>query len=85
VLILLIVIAAVASNGGGSTGSGGGSSTAGGSSASETTAGIGTPVRDGRFEFTVTKVRCGVPSVGSPGLVLRRRGRRGVLIASGRR
>jgi hypothetical protein len=68
VLILLIVIVSVASNGGGSTGSGGGSSTAGGSSGSGTTAGIGTPVRDGKFEFTVTKMRCGVPSVGSGGL-----------------
>lgn len=27
-------------------------------------AGIGAPVRDGKFEFTVSKVRCGVPSVG---------------------
>jgi Domain of unknown function (DUF4352) len=32
------------------------------------TPGIGTPARDGKFEFTVTKMRCGVPSVGPEGL-----------------
>lgn len=30
----------------------------------ETTAGIGTPVRDGKFEFTVTGVEAEVPTVG---------------------
>ncbi|MEU8242249.1 DUF4352 domain-containing protein [Actinoplanes missouriensis] len=31
----------------------------------EKAAGIGDPVRDGKFEFTVSKVKCGVDSVGS--------------------
>jgi len=30
-------------------------------------AGLNTPVRDGKFEFTVTKVKCGVESVGPEG------------------
>ena len=42
----------------------GGSSDAGGAR-QEPAAGIGTAVRDGKFEFTVQKVQCGVPSVGS--------------------
>lgn len=31
-------------------------------------AGVGTPVRDGKFEFTVTGVKCGVTKVGSDAL-----------------
>jgi Domain of unknown function (DUF4352) len=72
-LVVLIVIIAVAS-GGGSTSTGDSSAasagTAGGSSSDESTSAgkVGAPVRDGKFEFTVTKVRCGVPSVGPEGL-----------------
>lgn len=49
-IVLIIVIAAVASSGGG------GSSASGGGSGSAAVAGIGTPVKDGKFQFTVTKV-----------------------------
>lgn len=34
-------------------------------SADDTVAGLGTPVRDGQFEFVVTEVEAGVPSIGS--------------------
>lgn len=55
------------SSGSGSSGSSGVSS--GGSSAASSKAekkdlGVGTPVRDGQFEFTITKVQTGVKSVG---------------------
>lgn len=36
-----------------------------GDSAMKGPAVLGTPVRDGKFEFTPTKVTCGIPSVGS--------------------
>lgn len=60
-VIIIIVVAAIASSGGGNgnnnTSSGGsGTSTAGSNGSGSTTAGLGTPVRDGKFEFTVTKV-----------------------------
>lgn len=61
-LVLLIIVISVATSGGGSSSSSPDSS--GSSAGSDKTAGIGTPVRDGKFEFTVTKIRCGVPSVG---------------------
>jgi hypothetical protein len=50
-------------SGAGSSGSGSGSGSGGNGRAPA--AGIGTAVRDGKFEFTVQKVQCGVPSVGS--------------------
>jgi len=61
-IIVVIIIAAVA--GGNKNSSSPGSSTNptdGGTSA----AGLNTPVRDGSFEFTVSKVKCGVPTVGA--------------------
>lgn len=66
VLVLLIIVISAATGG-----SGGGTGTDSGPSAGNSvakSAAIGTAVRDGKFEFTVTKVRCGVPSVGSAGL-----------------
>ena len=66
-MVLIIVISAATSGGDPSSDS---SSNASGSSSGDSAgsggaAGIGTPVRDGKFEFTVTKMRCGVPSVGT--------------------
>jgi hypothetical protein len=70
VLVALIVIASVTSGGAKST-------TASSTTASETSsaapakpkaAGIGTAVRDGKFEFTVTKVQAGVATVGPEAL-----------------
>ncbi|GAB2934639.1 hypothetical protein GCM10027047_33850 [Rhodococcus aerolatus] len=72
VLVVLGIIIGVSSSGGSSGGGGGeGSTAATGSGATSTAApaaedapGIGTPVRDGKFEFTVTAVEPPVPSVG---------------------
>lgn len=41
------------------------SSAGGDGAAGPAVAGVGQPARDGKFEFTVTKVQCGVPSVGT--------------------
>ncbi|MEO6879529.1 MAG: DUF4352 domain-containing protein [Mycobacteriaceae bacterium] len=51
--------------------SSGGEGSAGGGSAS----GIGTPVRDGKFEFTVTSVGPGVPSIGTEPLEQKAQGK----------
>lgn len=70
VLVALGVVIALATSGGSSGGGGGEGSTAapgsGGttSAAAPAAAGLGTPVRDGDFEFTVTAVEPAVPSVG---------------------
>jgi hypothetical protein len=75
VLVVLLVLVGIASSGGGgtSTGTSSASSSSGTSDGatageSKTAAKIGAPVRDGKIEFTVTKMRCGVPSVGPEGL-----------------
>jgi Domain of unknown function (DUF4352) len=80
ILVAIFVIIGVASGGGSPavSSSGGSNETSNetsndapnGTSSGESATGakIGTPVRDGKFEFTVTKVRCGVPSVGPEGL-----------------
>lgn len=62
--LFVIACGAGQAKGGGSTTTGG-STTAGGSTtkASKTPT-IGKPVRDGKFEFTVEKVKCGVSKVG---------------------
>lgn len=69
VLVVLGIVIGVAGGGGSSTdaaGSGGeGSAGATASAAPAAVAGLGTPVRDGKFEFTVTAVEPGVPSIGS--------------------
>jgi len=67
-LIIAIIVIVVLIK---STGGGGGSTTAGGGGGSGTTtsqksaAKIGTPVRDGKFEFTVTGVDPGKSSIGT--------------------
>ncbi len=74
-LIVLVVII-VAATGGGSKADSSAATSSDSSSGTpndtsgtgETAAKIGTPVRDGKFEFTVTKLRCGVPSVGPEGI-----------------
>lgn len=79
-VVLIVVGSAIGSSGGNGSNdtasSVGGAPTAGAGVGSEqpkekkaeekkdTVAKVGTPVRDGKFQFTVTKVRCGVPSVG---------------------
>jgi len=69
-LIALIVVIAVATNSGGS--SSGPSNAAGGSSGSSAApaaaAGLNTPARDGKFEFTVTAVDPGKATIGTNGL-----------------
>jgi hypothetical protein len=62
-IIVLIVIIAVAANsgGGGSTSS----SNNGSSADSATAAGLNTPVRDGKFEFTVTGIDCSQNTIGA--------------------
>ena len=70
-LAVIIAIIAIASGGGKSsdTGTPATSAPAGSASASSAAAekatGIGTPVRDGKFEFTVTKVESGKKTVGA--------------------
>ncbi|WP_241249828.1 DUF4352 domain-containing protein [Rhodococcus sp. X156] len=61
-IVLIIVIVMATSAGGGSD-----SDSAGGSGSSEqaSQATIGTPVRDGKFEFVVNAVQPGTPTVGS--------------------
>ncbi|SNS97660.1 DUF4352 domain-containing protein [Rhodococcoides kyotonense] len=61
-ILLVIVVAAVNSGGGSSTPASDTGSTA--ATESESAAGLGTPVRDGKFEFVVTGAQPGVPSVG---------------------
>lgn len=56
-----------------SGGTGGGNLPAG--VAAQPEPGIGEPVRDGKFEFTVQEVQCGVQSVGSSGLAKTAQGR----------
>lgn len=63
IVAFAIVVAAV------TQGSGGSNETSGvrddsGAEQTESTPGLNTPVRDGKFEFTVTGVQLGVPSVG---------------------
>jgi hypothetical protein len=78
-LVLLLIIVGVVGGGGGTTPSddaaGGGTAAsddpAGGTAAKaegKQAAAVGTAVRDGKFEFTVSKVQCGVPSVGPAAL-----------------
>lgn len=59
-VLIIIVVAAIASSGGGNSNNnasgGSGTSTAGSNGGGNTTAGLGTPVRDGKFQFTVTRV-----------------------------
>jgi hypothetical protein len=62
VILLFIVIAAV---GGGADKDGAKNSSTDASKAAESTAKIGVPARDGKFEFVVKSVECGVASVGS--------------------
>lgn len=57
--ILLVAVLA----GGGS--SGGGAGSGGQAAAGPVAAGLNQPARDGKFEFTVTKVQCGVAQVGN--------------------
>lgn len=70
ILVVLIVIIAVATSGGGddsdNTASSNNSSSSdqGGSGDGESTPGLNTPVRDGKFEFVVTNVESGLKSVG---------------------
>ena len=66
----LAVAAAVAlacgAGGGSDSGSGSGNGAKGGDDKpAEKVAKIGTPARDGKFEFTVQKVKCGVAKVGT--------------------
>ena len=66
----LSVAAAVAlacgAGGGGDSGSGSGNgASAGNDKPAEKVAKIGVPARDGKFEFTVQKVKCGVTKVGT--------------------
>lgn len=65
--LIVVVIAIVVVNSGSSS-SGGGSATAGGSGATtsqKSAAGIGAPVRDGKFEFVVTAVDPGKSTIGT--------------------
>src|SRR3954452_10049157 len=64
-LIAVVVIAIVATqaDGGSTSSSGGGSSTQG--SADAKPAGIGTAVRDGKFEFTVLGIDCSQNTLGT--------------------
>ncbi|NJC71233.1 DUF4352 domain-containing protein [Planosporangium thailandense] len=67
-LIGLAVGAVVALGcGAGSTATSGGSGNSGnnGGKTAAKTAKVGEPARDGKFEFTVQQVKCGVPQVGS--------------------
>lgn len=74
-LVAVFVVAGVASGGGSkstptsgtTSGIGGSPSTQPGSqsAAQASTARLGTPVRDGKFQFTVTKVRCNVTELGT--------------------
>jgi hypothetical protein len=63
VLIVIIIIASAA--GGGNKNKNSSSSTKTNSSSKATIAKIGQAARDGKFEFTVNSVKCGVPNVGS--------------------
>lgn len=55
-IILIIVVVAAVSGGGGTAPATGGSNPTSGGQANPAAAGIGTPVRDGKFQFTITKV-----------------------------
>lgn len=75
-LFAILIIAGVASGGGGKSPPNSGTTSAtsaapttkasGQSAASGPTARLGTPVRDGKFQFTVTNVRCNVTELGTP-------------------
>lgn len=57
----LVVIVALAGGGKGPSGAGSGG---GDGAVGAVPAGMNQPARDGKFEFTVTKVQCGVPQIG---------------------
>ncbi|WP_460363411.1 DUF4352 domain-containing protein [Actinocorallia lasiicapitis] len=59
-VVLVLIVIAVASLGGG-----GGDDTGAGAKKKATAAGIGQEARDGKFAFTVTKVKTGVKKVGN--------------------
>jgi hypothetical protein len=72
--IALIVIIVIASQGGGGS-SPSASTTGGGSGSGGTkTAGLNQPVRDGKFEFTVTGVDCSKNTLGQSGLTTQANG-----------
>jgi len=66
-LVVLVIAISVSSSGGGGTASSPPSSTASGGTAAKS-AGLGTPVRDGKFEFVVQSFKCGQKMVGSQAL-----------------
>lgn len=61
-IVVLLIIASAAGGGGGSTSSTGASAI---QEPADQLAQVGQPVRDGKFEFIVNGVKCGIPSVGS--------------------
>jgi hypothetical protein len=69
VTVLVLLCAGIVSGGGSGSSSGSGGKTPGGSSSKSDTpahlAGIGDPVRDGKFQFTVKKVTCGFRQIGT--------------------
>jgi len=63
IVIVLGVIAGAAGGGDSGTGTPTNSETSGNTTAAATTAKVGEAARDGKFEFTVSSVKCGVPTV----------------------
>ena len=66
VLVLLAIIGGVAGGGSKSTNSSSNTSTKSGSTAAATMPKLNQPANDGKFQFTVTSIQCGKPSVSSP-------------------
>ncbi len=65
ILILLILGGIGAAVGGGSSTKSNETNNSGSGSNSKTVARIGESARDGKFEFTITKMQCGIPQVGN--------------------
>lgn len=66
VLIVIGVIASAAGGGSKSTNSSSSTSTKSGSTAATAMPKLNQPANDGKFQFTVTSIQCGKPSVSSP-------------------
>ncbi len=66
VILVIVVIAVISSaaSGGDKSSNSSGSSVAKPAEQQAATAKVGEPARDGKFEFTVKEVKCGVPNVG---------------------
>jgi hypothetical protein len=79
VVVLIILIVVISTSGGGnsssSSSSGGGSASGGGSSSgSAKAAGLNQPVKDGKFQFTVTGEDCTKSTLGNPPLTKKAQG-----------